>query len=192
MKRRSKKALNKLNQNRRIIEVKSCEKLKSIFSEELNKEIKYRIVAKLKEKEVKYLNPQFVIPKAGGKFRKMLDCREVNKATEQLYFKIDGIKEIMQVIQLKDFATKIDLEATYHQIKVIERMSRYFEFRYEGHDCVFKDLPFGYMRNPFIFYKPLKVEIKAIREQVGVRLVTYMEFLLLLEQDRRALDEDTV
>jgi hypothetical protein len=86
----------------------------------------------------------------------------------------------MEVIQLGDFATKLDLEGAYHHIRVEERLSRYFAFRFEGQDYGLKGLPFGWVRSPAIFCRTLRVAIKAIRDQVGVRLVAYMDDLLLL------------
>jgi hypothetical protein len=78
---KSKGALAKLDKSKRIVEVKSSASMKEIFREELMKEIKDGIVTEVMEKEVKHWNPSFIIPNAGGKFRKILECREVNKAT---------------------------------------------------------------------------------------------------------------
>ncbi|KAA6314349.1 MAG: hypothetical protein EZS28_055600, partial [Streblomastix strix] len=83
-------------------------------------------------------------------------------------------------------------EGAYHHIKVEERLSKYFGFLFEGRDYVFRGLPFGWVRSPAIFCKVLRIAINAIREQVGVRLVAYMDDLLLLGQDRRVLEGDTV
>ncbi|KAA6376921.1 MAG: hypothetical protein EZS28_027554, partial [Streblomastix strix] len=166
--------------------------MKKIFRGELMKEIKDGIVAEVMEKKVKHWNPSFIIHKVGGKFRKILDCREVNKATMQLHYKIDGTKEVMVVIQQGDFATKLDLEGTCHHIKVEERLSKYFGFRFEGREYAFMGLPFGWVHSYAIFCKVLRIANNAIREQLGMRFVAYMDDLLLLGQDRRVLEGDTV
>ncbi|KAA6359324.1 MAG: hypothetical protein EZS28_045150 [Streblomastix strix] len=141
---------------------------------------------------MKYWNPSFVIPKAGGKFRKILDCREVNRATEQLHFKIESTQELMEVIQLGDSATILELEKVYLHFRVEENLNNYFDFRFERQDYVFTGFPFGWVRSPAIFCSTLRVAIKTIQEQVGVRLVAYMDDLLQLEQEGWALEENTV
>jgi hypothetical protein len=44
-------------------------------------ELKLGIVREAREEEILHWNPTYTVPKAGGKWRKVLDCRELNAAT---------------------------------------------------------------------------------------------------------------
>jgi hypothetical protein len=88
----------------------------------------------------------------------------VNRAVNGIHFKMEGVREIMDLVEMGDFATVLDLEGAYHHIRVTPELSRYFGFRFKGKDYLCNGLPFGYIQSPAIFYRILNVAINAIRE----------------------------
>jgi hypothetical protein len=146
----------------------------------LDKEILDGIVEEVNEEDILHWNPSFIIPKSNGKFRKILDCREVNKASKEVHFKIDGTKEIMDMMEEGDYGTILDLEGAYHHVRVEGELRRYFGFRFNRRDYLFRGLPFGWLRSPAIFCQILRIAIKAIIKETGVKMIVYMDDLLIL------------
>jgi hypothetical protein len=68
------------------------------------------VIRKIEDKDVKCWNRVFCVPKAGGKWRKVLDCRALNEVLVQESFKMLDVKEIGRVIQEGDWATSLDIE----------------------------------------------------------------------------------
>jgi hypothetical protein len=122
----------------------------------------------MEEWEVKHWNPSFVIPKKGGKWRRILDCRKGNRETKISHFQMINISTIELVIQQGHWAVTLDLESAYNHIKVDKELVPYFAFRFMGLDYAFLGLPFGWSRSPELFCHTLKPAIKWIRENWGV------------------------
>jgi hypothetical protein len=120
----------------------------------------------VEEREEMHWNPSFIRPKSNGKFRKIIDCRGVNSATNRIHFKMEGVKDIMDLLEVEDYATILDLEGAYHHIRVEPELSRYFGFRFRNRDYVCRGLPFGYIQSPPIFCRILRMAINSIREKL--------------------------
>ncbi|KAA6353862.1 MAG: hypothetical protein EZS28_050611, partial [Streblomastix strix] len=94
------------------------------YARQLEKKIKERIV--LETDQIKVINPTFLVPIPGNKWRQILDCRQVNANTNLIKFKIEGLEFIKQILEKLDFATTLDLENAFHHIKVSSDLLPYF------------------------------------------------------------------
>ncbi|KAA6398824.1 MAG: hypothetical protein EZS28_005653, partial [Streblomastix strix] len=127
------------------------EKLRNIIFQEL----KDGVIRVAKSGEVRFLSPVHVVPKKGGKWRKILDCRELNRQLRIESFKMDGIQQIKQLITEKDFATSLDLHQAFNHIIVSTEFQPYLGFRFEKIDYIYQGMPFGAATTPLIFTKTL-------------------------------------
>jgi hypothetical protein len=58
----------------------------------------------------RFLNVVFMVPKKGGKWRKVVDCRTVSGQQVLIHFRMDG-PEVVQVVALSgDWATSLDIK----------------------------------------------------------------------------------
>ncbi|KAA6387792.1 MAG: hypothetical protein EZS28_016685 [Streblomastix strix] len=83
-------------------------------------------------------------PKAGGKWRKVLDCRLLNRVSQPVHFTMENVSSVMESIQLGDFATQLDIEKAYHHVKVSKELQKYFGFRFRGKAFTYVGLQFGW------------------------------------------------
>ncbi|KAA6392864.1 MAG: putative reverse transcriptase [Streblomastix strix] len=164
----------------------------SKFQEELDQELKLGVVRQAKDEEILHWNPSYTVPKAGGKRRKILDCRELNAATKPAHFQMENINTVMQLIQKGDYSTHLDMEKAYHHVRVSQELQKYFGFHFRGKAYTYVGLPFGWNRSPMVFCRIMKQAVRAIRERWKVRVIQYIDDILLLSQDKIQLQTDTL
>ncbi|KAA6399142.1 MAG: hypothetical protein EZS28_005339, partial [Streblomastix strix] len=123
---------------------------------------------------IRIFNPTFLVPKPGGKQRKILDCRNINQLTTLLKFKIEGIEFIKQILEPSDFTTTLDLQDAYHHIRVSDQLLPYFGFAFIGKTFAYRGLPFGYRNSPYIFNKKIQL---AISEQKKMNFIESVQLL---------------
>ncbi|KAA6331962.1 MAG: hypothetical protein EZS28_053328 [Streblomastix strix] len=70
---------------------------------ELDQELISGVVNVVEVKEIRHSNPSHMVPNKGGKWRKVLDCRWLNKETTKVHFKIESVKQVMESIQMAEF-----------------------------------------------------------------------------------------
>ncbi|KAA6389423.1 MAG: hypothetical protein EZS28_015052 [Streblomastix strix] len=133
------------------------------YHNQLMKEIQDGIM--IETDNIQIFNPTFLVPKPGGKQRKILDCRNINQLTTLLKFKMEGIEFIKQILEPSDFATTLDLYDTYHHIRVSNQLLPYFGFAFMGKTFAYRGLPFDYRNYPCIFNKTIYLAIIAIRKR---------------------------
>ncbi|KAA6378820.1 MAG: hypothetical protein EZS28_025651 [Streblomastix strix] len=132
------------------------------YARQLKKEIKERIV--IQTDQIKVINPPFLVPKPGNKWRKILDCRQVNAVTNLIKFKMEGSEFIKQILEKQNFAITLDLEEAFHHIIISPDLLPYFGFAFQGRLFTQSGLPFGYKNSPYHFNKVLSIAIRAIRQ----------------------------
>ncbi|KAA6365918.1 MAG: hypothetical protein EZS28_038556 [Streblomastix strix] len=113
---------------------------------------------------IEYVNQLKKEIKDGGKVWKILDCRQVNKITNLMKFKMEGTEFIEQLLAPHDYATTFDLENAFHHAKVSNSLLLYFGFTFLVKTLTYRRLPFGYKNSPFIFNKTLLIALKEIRK----------------------------
>ncbi|KAA6400393.1 MAG: putative Transposon Ty3-G Gag-Pol polyprotein [Streblomastix strix] len=162
------------------------------FQEELDQELRLGVVREAREEEIKYWNPSYTVPKAGGKRRKILGCRKLNATTKPAHFQMENLKTVMELIQKGDYSTHLDMEKAYHHVRVNQELQKYFGFHFRGKAYTYVGLPFGWNRSPMVFCRIMKQAVKAIREKWKVRVIQYIDDILLLSQDKEQLKKDTI
>ncbi|KAA6377263.1 MAG: hypothetical protein EZS28_027211 [Streblomastix strix] len=155
-------ALQQLEAMQHYNEYHSSKKRMLEYQNQLIKEIQAGIV--IETDNIRIFNPTFLVPKPGGKQRKILDCRYINQLTTLLKFKMEGIEFIKQILEPSDFATTLDLQDAYHHIRVSDQLLPYFGFAFMGKTFAYRGLPFGYRNSPYIFNKTIQLAIRAIRK----------------------------
>jgi ribonuclease HI len=149
------------------------------------------IVAKVPRSEVAYLNPTFLVPKRGGKFRKILDCRGLNAELRDVHFRMEGVEVAQALMRQGDWATSLDFKSAYSHVPVHRDLRPFLCFEYKGETYQYRGMPFGVKHAPRVFTRLMKRAVTAVRKRWGVRMTFYMDDSLLLFPTSEAAERQT-
>ncbi|KAA6389985.1 MAG: hypothetical protein EZS28_014492 [Streblomastix strix] len=171
-------------------EYQSSQSAMQEFNKQLQEETRSGIV--IETDDVKVDNPTFLVKRADGRSRKILDCRMINAITRQKRFKMDGQEQLRHLIRQGDFGITIDLKDAFHHIKVSYALRPFFGFSFLGHTYTYAGLPFGWRNSPFFFTKPLQIAIREIRRRWTVKIQAYIDDIIILDSNRISLAKKTL
>ena len=157
------------------------------FQTLLQEEIREGIVSRVPPWFVKFLCPVFMVPKKGGKWRKVVDCRLLNEQQMYIHFRMQGPEVVQQIALLGDWATSLDIKAAFNHIRLHASFRPYLCFSHRGVFYAYNSMPFGCRHSPRIFTRALSFAMAYIRVHWSVRVCAYMDDILLLHQDREYL-----
>ncbi len=76
-------------------------------------------------------SPLLLVKKKNGKWRPCMDLRFVNRALPYKKFKMEGLKQLRQMIKKGDFMTSIDLKDGYLHVPIAEESQRLLQFKFK-------------------------------------------------------------
>ena len=127
------------------------EEQEEAFLKLLNEELEEEIVVQVPHTYPRFLNPVFMVPKKGGKWRKVVDCRMVNGQQVFIHFRMDG-PEVVQVISLSgDWATSLDIKSAFNHMRVSPEFRPFLCFEHRGKYYAYNSMPFGCRHSPRVF-----------------------------------------
>ena len=136
-----------------------------------------------------FYSRMFLVPKKGGKSRPIINLKPLNRYVRTPHFITTTLKDVSQLIQPGDWAVCLDLRDAYFHVPVHTRHGRFLQFIWKGHTYRYTALPFGLSTSPFCFTKVTKPIVQYLRSQ-SVRVVFYLDDVLLLAQTRRGAQEN--
>ena len=110
---------------------------------------------------------------------------------EYEHFKMEGIQALKSLIKKGDFMVKLDLSDAYFGVLIQKSHRKFLRFSSCGKIYEFQALPFGLGVGPRYFTKLLKPVI-AFLQRIEVRLIAYLDDMILLNQSRDMLIRDLV
>lgn len=121
------------------------------YSKMLEEELKENIVIPIAKNEIRWYNPTFMIRKANGKWRKILDAKKLNKEISNLHFKMHDSNEVKEMIRPGDWGTSLDLSSAFHHLIVQTESQPYLAFEFQGNYYTYRAMPFGAKHSPIYF-----------------------------------------
>jgi hypothetical protein len=137
----------------------------------------------VKKEDLRWCNPSFLVPKPGGEWRKVVDCRRLNAYMKDKRFKMENLETALKMARKGDYATKIDITSAYNHVPVQENFRSYLGFSFAGAYYTYLTMPFGFKNAPRIFTKLMRPVIWHIRKHWKARVVVYMDDILMLFDD---------
>ena len=134
-----------------------------------------------------FLSNVFVTPKKEeGEFRPIINLKGLNQFVPYLHFKMEGLKDVKNLLKEGDWMCKMDLKDAYFSVPLSPRSRKLFRFLWKGTLYEFLSLAFGLGPAPRIFTKLMKVPISFLRK-LGVCLVIYLDDLLIMAPSKEKL-----
>ena len=132
------------------------------------------------------ISPYFIIPKASGKFRFILNLKDVNESIVYSHFKMQRIHDAMNLLEVGGHMAKLDLSTAYDCVFVHLDDRIILQFQYNDVTYQFRCFPNGLSEAPILFTRLLD-PIKFILGKLGIKFVSYLDDMLLMHQDPSVL-----
>ena len=164
-------------------EIKLSEVEKSAVREEIRSMLTKGVIEETLPSDNQFLSNVFVRPKPEGKFRFILNLKELNKIVQYLHFKMEGLRDVRNLVQQGDYLVKIDLKDAFWSVPVNRNSRKFMRFSWE--DCLyeFRTLAFGLGPAPYVFTKLMKVPVAFLR-RLGFLLIIYLDDMLITARSR--------
>jgi hypothetical protein len=105
-----------------------------------------------------------------------------------MHFRSDRPDTVQDVALIGDFATKLDIQGAFQHVRVCKAMRAFLCFAFLGSVYAYRTLPFGAKLSPKFFTEALGFGVRWVRQHWRVRMVVYMDDILILHQDRAYLE----
>ncbi|KAA6371932.1 MAG: putative reverse transcriptase [Streblomastix strix] len=157
----------------------------------LEEELKENIVIPIRKEQIKWYNPTFMIKKANGKWRRILDAKTLNKQIADFQFKMHDSIEVKQTIRLGDWGTSLDLSSAFHHLIVQTESQPYLAFEFQNSYYTYRAMPFGTKHSPIYFATAMDPIMQQIRMETEIRIINYVDDILLHHQNKEYLKNMT-
>ena len=134
-----------------------------------------------------FISQLFLVEKKGGRQRPVINLKALNSFVRSEHFKMEGLHILPDIIQTGDYMIKLDLKDAYLQIPIHQDHQHLLQFQWEEKTYQFMCFPIGLTSAPRVFTKVLKPPLGVLR-QMGIRLVVYLDDILILHQSREELE----
>jgi len=124
-------------------------------------------------------SPLFVVPKANGGFRLVIDLRILNDTLDTPKFKAETLFTATRLAATYSHATTLDVASAFHHVPVSPRDRTYLGFQFDGQYYVWNVMPFGLQTSPWAWHVVMAQAIRLIRV-LGVAVVWYVDDLMIL------------
>lgn len=175
-----------------VTEIHYSEKEYQILNKEIGEMLEKRAVEIVDPKnsvQDQFISTLFVRPKKDGGSRPIFNLKKLNEYVVYEHFKMEGFQVVKNIMIKRDFMCKIDLKDAYFCIPIHQTHRKYLRFTWGGQLLQYTSLPFGLAAGPRLFTKVMKPIIAFLR-RLGIRLVIYLDDILLLNQTKEGLMKD--
>ena len=120
------------------------------------------------------ISPIFTTENADGSLRLILNLKKLNDHIRHVHFKMEGLKDVIHMIQPQAWMAFVDLKRAYYSVPIHKTCQKYLTFLWKGRSYEYTCLPNGYAQAPMVFTKLLKPVFACLRSQ-GHNSVIYMD-----------------
>lgn len=122
-------------------------------------------ISECKPSSDQYVSRVFLVPKANGKMRFILNLKSLNKHINTQHFKLEDIRTCLKLISYDCYVATLDLKDAYFLINIHPESRKFLRFLVDDKIYQFNVLPFGICTAPFIFTKLMKPIMKLLRSR---------------------------
>lgn len=128
----------------------------------------------------------FPVIKRDGSTRVILNLKDLNTYVTFAHFKMETIKDVLQLISPSCFFMTIDFKHAYFSVHVKPEHRKWLRFLWKNNHYQFTSLPQGLSSTPRLFTKLLKPALAYLRK-LGILVSCYTVLMIafLLHHQRR-------
>ena len=130
-----------------------------------------------------YYSRLFVVMKASGSWRPVIDLSLLNLRVLKTPFKMETIQSTLLSVRRGDWMVSIDLKDAYLQVPIHPESRKYLRFMAFNKVYQFKVLCFGLSTAPQVFTRVM-APVSAILHTLGIRLRRYLDDWLIQASSR--------
>ncbi|KAA6389323.1 MAG: hypothetical protein EZS28_015154 [Streblomastix strix] len=157
----------------------------------IEEELKEIIVIPIKKEQIKWYNPTFMIKKANGKWRKILDAKALNKQIADFHFKMHDANEVKHTIRIGDWVTLLDLSSAFHHQIVQTESQRELTFEFQNNFYTYRVMPFRAKQYSIFFATAMEPIMQQIRMKTEFRIINYADDVPILYRNKEYLKNMT-
>ena len=117
---------------------------------------------------VRCISHGFVVPRADGRWRMVVDYKRLNRHLSPKKFKVESWAEVIPLLKQGSLLTRIDLKDAYYHIPLTRSAQRYLAFRVGSRLYVPAGMPFGVATAPRDFTRLLKPVVTELQDRKSV------------------------
>lgn len=123
--------------------------------------------------------PVFIIPKADGTIRPIIDFSPWTPYIQTPRFSLLGAAKVIRYIPQGSHMVKVDLKSGFHQLPVNPRHYRFNGVYYRGQKYALTCLPMGHALAPGVFQRFAERVLRAVTRRANVNSCAYLDDWLL-------------
>ena len=130
-----------------------------------------------------FYSRMFVVQKASGAWRPIIDLSTLNKYIAKTKFKMETVQSMLASVRQGDWMVSIDLKDAYFQIPVHPDSRPFLRFVTGSGVFQFRVICFGLTTAPQVFSRVM-APVSAILHQLGIRMLRYLDDWLVQASSR--------
>jgi hypothetical protein len=131
-----------------------------------------------------FASAPFVVPKAGGGSRPVLDLRELNEYIEEKHIKMEGWPDLPPLVERGSWMGKLDLKSAYLHVQIAPEDQSLLAFGFRGQWYKATALMFGLRNAPRLFTRLMRPVARELRRR-GIRCLFYLDDIFVTAPGKR-------
>lgn len=150
-----------------------------IFQKEIDKLLCQGAISKCTRVDGDFLSSIFLVPKANGENRFILNLKKLNKFINPPHFKMEDLRTAVKLVSLNSYLASVDLKDAYFLVPIHPHYKKYLRFLFLDVCYEFNCLPFGLNTAPLVFTKIMKPVVEHLRLH-GWLSTIYLDDILII------------
>ena len=126
-----------------------------------------------------FYNRLFLVKKASGAWRPVLDVSRLNKFVKKTRFSMETTQSVISAIRREDWMVSMDMKDAYFHVPIHPESRKYLRFVFNGKTYQFRALCFGLSTAPQVFTRVLAPFAKFVH-LAGIRIILYLDDWLVM------------
>ena len=153
------------------------------LEKEIDKLQEVEAVERVPAPEPGFYSRLFVVLKASGSWRPVIDLKKLNKHIKKTRFRMETVQLVLSAVRRNDWMISIDLKDAYLQVPIHPESRKFLRFSTTTGTFQFKTLCFGLSTAPQVFTRVM-APVSTILHSMGIRLMRYLDDWLVLASSK--------
>ena len=149
------------------------------LQEEVSQLIKKEAIEEVKDNSPGFYNRLFLVMKASGKWRPVLDVSRLNDYVVKTKFSMETTQSVLDSIQQGDWMVSMDMQDAYFHIPIHPSSRKFLRFTFNQRTYQFRALCFGLTTAPQVFTRVLAPLAKIVH-LAGYQILLYLDDWLVI------------